>query len=400
MKRSHDTLFLDSSVLMPALGEKWSYNNHLLSAEQKIRKMNSDKKYSSDYAELARLALKNQRDLEHSSNGSSVSVTTDTEGDLVNSVAQTKGKTTRPVTASERQARKRKMDAIYARQRRKREKGEEEHLQKKFSDLRQVNMKLEEESKRLQMIATEAYAKIALIEGSSRLVESSHGQNATTSLPLQTDRNQIVVPSLQGNGWNTDFSCQAGKDMTCRQMQNQCSSFGVAPQLQAHHPTMTEQYNQTSMLEHQNGNNQFQPKDIPQISEQQELNTSCLESMIQELQRLQNLQQSPSNNSTQEGFLQHIASPTNQNYDNMGHNCDLNPPRQFQQGFQNQGNNDQSQWNVMPGASHVHDMLNQGQGFIQDYRNTNFNSMQNIQPNVPQPDNEALLRILQNSFLS
>jgi myosin heavy subunit len=60
----------------------------------------------------------------------------------------------------ERKARKRHMDAIYARRRRVREKVEETELQKEAQDIREMNQKLKEENKELETLLSDAKSKI------------------------------------------------------------------------------------------------------------------------------------------------------------------------------------------------------------------------------------------------
>jgi len=70
----------------------------------------------------------------------------------------------------ERKERKRKMDAIYACNRRKRERKEEEYLQEKCYELHELNVSLKQEEQRLSSILTEAKSIVSVFEGQSLAV--------------------------------------------------------------------------------------------------------------------------------------------------------------------------------------------------------------------------------------
>jgi hypothetical protein len=67
----------------------------------------------------------------------------------------------------ERKARKRKMDALYARNRRKKEKEEEDRLKQQCAELRQANKLLYTQNAALENILVDAKARISLIESGS-----------------------------------------------------------------------------------------------------------------------------------------------------------------------------------------------------------------------------------------
>ena len=63
---------------------------------------------------------------------------------------------------AQRKLRKRKMDVVYARRRRERERGELETLRERFYELKEKNLALEEDNKRMEEILTNARSQIIL----------------------------------------------------------------------------------------------------------------------------------------------------------------------------------------------------------------------------------------------
>ena len=65
---------------------------------------------------------------------------------------------------AQRKQRKRKMDVVYARRRRERERGELETLRERFYELKEKNLALEEDNKRMEEILTDARSQITLLK--------------------------------------------------------------------------------------------------------------------------------------------------------------------------------------------------------------------------------------------
>jgi hypothetical protein len=184
---------IDAELLVPVLGGSWSYSDY----EEHIESEGNGNR-SSEYAELARTALENHGAVDSYSFGN----------ESLQPVAKQSSDTNDGTTDVEeaprsgRLARKRKMDAIYARQRRIREKSEEEVLQKQYSDIRQINMKLEQENKRLQRLVSEANGLVATLESKLSHVREDIGPASTRQSSLQPGGLQsVLVFPVHDHGW-------------------------------------------------------------------------------------------------------------------------------------------------------------------------------------------------------
>lgn len=104
---------------------------------------------------------------------------------------------------AERKAKKRKMDALYARKRRQRETIEENELKHQCAEMSKVNMKLQEANVKFEQMLADAKTKVALVEyGIS--IASQQSQSRTTygqqiglhASPAMTQRNSNVATSF------------------------------------------------------------------------------------------------------------------------------------------------------------------------------------------------------------
>jgi len=76
----------------------------------------------------------------------------------------------------DRKARKRMMDAIYAKKRRQREKGEQKQLQQQCVELTKSNMNLEQENLRFERMLADAKSKISLVEYGMQIAEKKQSK--------------------------------------------------------------------------------------------------------------------------------------------------------------------------------------------------------------------------------